>query len=726
MIEQFLNSPAEEDPSDKNYHVVTFIYSFEFLSSRRITKISNERVIISLTDKLRGIRTWNTTSEMLLSYIRKKGGHCAKISEGVFEISNVNDFIDEIADNFDVIQRIQSIPPVHVTPGAFGTPKFEWDFNTMYNENLPVIGIIDSGIDKNVTPLQPLIIGQTSILDREYGIGSSHGTSVASLVAYGKDLLSGENPKKSVANLYSIQVVYRDEGNFSYDKLKKAIIQAHDEYNIRIFNLSVCGTHSFEYNAEYSAYAKMLDELAYTYDLLIFIATGNLDDGYIDFMKSEFGPDTHLINYPNHYYNEWDNDYSQPTNIGSPAESMNNITIGAIACNNFDNTTDLTDHHTLPSYYSRKYHIDYAQKINGSGFNKNQRNKHIFKPDILMPGGDWLEKDSKMIVLGRGNFPDEFYLRLSGSSLATPLAANLAAKIISKYPNLNMQSVKALLINSAESTKVESVISDMIDRCKETASQNVQGCSFNHLSTGDKRKISTKLSSERLARCIEGHGVPDEDKCLNSTNKRVVFVIEDQIRIKHYHVKHIKLPEYLTQSSKNNVLKITATLCFKFSPVKDDAIAYNPLHISFNILNAQKNSDETAIVVANRRDKDRKPLIPKEKRDEMLCIKSTYPWSEDFGYINRQLLSNTQKKEWIINKQELLNIKNEFAVVTRCLGKENYINEGIENPYSLVISIEEYNDIGLDESDLYQEISAINEVENMIEIETELDIEIAD
>ncbi len=726
LIEQFFNSPEEEDPSAENYHVVTFIYSFEFLSSRKITKISNERVIISLTDKLRTFGAWNITREMLLSYIREKGGRYAQISEGIFEISGANDFIDEIADNFDVIQKIQSNPPVHVTPGAFGTPRFEWDFNTMSNEDLPIIGVIDSGIDNNVTPLQPLIIGQTSILDREYGIGSSHGTSVASLVAFGEDLLSGENPKKSVANLYSIQVVYRDEGTFSYNELKKAIIQAHERYNIRIFNLSVCGTHSFEYNAEFSAYAKMLDELAYTYDLLIFIATGNLAEDYIDFMKRELGAGTHLVNYPNHFYNESNNDYSQPTNIGSPAESMNNITIGAIACNNIDNTTDLTNNHTLPAYYSRKFHIDYAQKINGSGFNKNQRNKHIFKPDILMPGGDWLKKDSKMIVLGRGNFTDEFYLRLSGSSLATPLAANLAAKIISKYPNLNMQSVKALLINSATSTKVESVISDIIDRCKETASQNVQGCSFNHLSTGDKRKISTKLSSERLARCIEGHGVPDEDKCLNSTNKRVIFVIEDQIRIKHYQVKHIKLPEYLAGSSKHKILKITATLCFKFSPVKDDAIAYNPLHISFNILNAQKNSDETAIVVANMRDEEKKPWIPVEEQAEMLRIKSKFPWSEDFGYINRQLLSNTQKKEWTINKEDLLNIKNEFAVVTRCLGKENYIDEGIENPYSLVINIEEYNDIGLDEHDLYQEISAINEVENMIEIDSELDIEIAD
>lgn len=725
LIEQFFNSSNSVNPANTNYHVITLIYSFEFLSSRKIINISNDKIILSLTDKLKGDHKWASIRQGLQSYIVERGGRFTELSEGVLELSNIEDFIDKIADNFDVIQKIQSIPPVRVTPGAFGTPKFEWDFTSTYNENLPIVGVIDSGIDSHVDPLRPLLIENVSILNGSTGIGSSHGTSVASLVAFGNKLVSPENPKISSANLYSIQVLYGDEGSFSYDKLKNAIIEAYNTYRIRIFNLSVCDERSFEYNAGFSEYAKMLDELAYTYDLLIFIASGNLVEDYREFVISDLGTDTDLINYPNHYYNALNNDYSQPTNIGSPAESMNNITIGSIAYNNINTTTDLTDLHTLPSYYSRKYHIDYAKTINGSGFNKNQKNKNIFKPDILMPGGDWLQENSKMLVLGRGLDPNDYYIRLSGTSLATPLAANLAAKIISKYPDINMQSVKALLINSAESTNIKESISSIIERCKEEEAGRVYRCSFASLSKTTKSRISTKFNCNRLARCIEGHGVPNEDICLNSTNKRVTFVIEDQIPIKSYHVKHIKLPDYLSDASKKRILRITGTLCFKFSPVKDDAMAYNPMHISFNFINAQEDSQTTAIVIANERDSDRRPSIDPEEQKDMLRIKGKMSsWSEDFGYINRQLFSNTQKVDLIINKEDLFNINNEFAVVIRCLGKDNYTDERIENPYSLVVNIEEYDNLNLDEHNLYEELSVINEVENITELDTELNIEI--
>lgn len=53
----------------------------------------------------------------------------------------------------------------------------------------------------------------------------------------------------------------------------------------------------------------------------------------------------------------------------------------------------------------------------------------------------------------------------SGTSYATPLAANIAAKIVSKYPNLNMQSVKALMINSAEPIK-KYYLEETIDELK--------------------------------------------------------------------------------------------------------------------------------------------------------------------------------------------------------------------------------------------------------------------
>ena len=725
LIEKFYNSPVDEDPSKHEYNTITIVYSFEFLSSEKIKNVLGERIIISLTDNLRGNFEWSEIEDNLITYLNERNIDVSRLTEGVLEISNAYDYIDEIANNFDVIQKIQSIPPVRVSPDEYGTPMFGWNFRTLSNDSLPTVGIIDTGVD-NIEPLRPLLVGQTSILDRPTGIGCSHGTSIASLAAFGKELTSGMEQIKSYANLYSIQVLHREVGDFSYIKLRDAIVRAHHEHNIRIFNLSICNEYSFNYNVDFSEYAKMLDKLAYEYDILIFISTGNLISEYRNLMMDEEGEDTPLINYPNHFYNEFNHDYSQPSNIGSPAESMNNVTVGAIASNNFDNYTDLTVSPELPSYYSRKYHVDYTQNINGGRFNKNQKNKNIFKPDILMPGGDWINNDSKMTVLGRGHTPQTYYLKLSGTSLSTPLASNLAAKIITKYPEINMQSVKALMINSAESTKINQLLTEIINKCKEKESLKIYGCGFNDLPKADKTIISTKFSCKKLTKNIEGHGVPSEDKCLNSDTKKVTFIIEDQIKSRNYQVKHIKLPKYLLESRVNKVLKITGTICFKFSPTKDDSIDYNPLHISFNILNAQESSQFTAFLLSNKIDEDtRKRPFETDERNEKLKIKaSMQSWSEDFGFFNRQIFSNTQKLERTINKNDLLNIDNEIAIAVRCIGKK-YIDENIENPYSLIITIEEYENTGLNH-DLYDKISAINEVEAVTVLDTSLDIEIAD
>ncbi len=540
LVEMFFNSTADEIPEDQDYHAITLIYSFDFLSSSKINEIRGDKIILTLTERIKNAYGWEVIKANLFRYIESREGKVLELTDGIWELSNMINYIHEITNNFDIIQKAQSIPPIRVTPSSFNLTRFSWGFETIPNESLPIVGVIDSGIDKNVEPLKPLLVGEESILDRPKGISSSHGTNVASLIAFGKNLITPETPKEPVANLYSIQVLCEEEGNFSYNELKNAIINAHKKYNIRIFNLSVCDPIGFEYNASLSKYAMMLDELAYKYDLLIFIATGNLNEDYRDYIVNEVGRGTHLINYPNHFYNAINHDYSQPTNLGSPSESMNNITVGAIACNNFDNKTDLTDYHTLPAYYTRKYYVDYSQKINGSKFNKNQMNKNIFKPDILMPGGDWSDLDSKMIVLGRGHVPKDYYNRLSGTSLATPLAANIAAKVLFKYPILNMQSVKALLINSSITTNIEGLITNIIEQCKETEAQKVHGCSFSRLSQGEKMNLSTMYNSRRFSKYIEGHGVVNEDNCLNSNEKRVTFVIEDSIKFKQHKVQHIK------------------------------------------------------------------------------------------------------------------------------------------------------------------------------------------
>lgn len=719
LIEDFYNSPANANPRDQAYHVLTLIHSFEFLSSSSINKTSGDCLIISLTDLKAGqkVRNWENVKMRLLEYIREKEGTITFVSDNIFELNNIKDYINEIVDNFDIIQEVQSTPPIHVEPSSFGTTKYGWGFRTTHEEQLPIIGIIDSGI-ATIEPLEELIKGETSILDRPMGIGSDHGTNVASIVAFGSDLKNISTEKKADAYLYSIQVLYRENGSFSLYKLKQEIIKAHKELGVRIFNLSICGI-SYDYNSNFSYYAMILDELAYTYDLLIFIACGNYDLESADLIKEIEGSATHLVNYPNHYYNTVNQDYSQPSNLGSPAESMNNITIGAIASNLRCNSVDLTTAYPLPAYYSRKYHIDYSQNINGSGFTNNQRNKNIFKPDILMPGGDWNNPSCGINVLGRGLSFKDYNKLTAGTSIATPIAVNLACRLISKYPLLNMQSIKALLINSSVKTNINTLLDPIIEQCKENKAIELFGCSFNRLSRSQKISISKLYKTERLSYNIEGHGVIDEDRCLNSTEKRVSLIIEDTIKFKHYRVQHIKIPDYLLETNKNKVLRITTTLCFKFTPIKKDQMAYNPIHISFNFINAEASSNESARVIANQGSQ----ISPEVLRQRLGIHTNMESWSDDFSALNRKLFSNSQKKSFVISKSEIIKTNNEIALVVRCVGKTLHWDSGIENPYSLVVTIEEYENLGLT-GNLYEELSLINNLEAVTALENLANIDL--
>ena len=91
-------------------------------------------------------------------------------------------------------------------------------------------------------------------------------------------------------------------------EIKDAIINAHHDYGIRIFNLSM-SVRGKSYNQDISTYAYILDQLAFLYDLLIFISVGNLSTEDIEEMQNvaaELGTSEKVkqfLQYPNHYYN---------------------------------------------------------------------------------------------------------------------------------------------------------------------------------------------------------------------------------------------------------------------------------------------------------------------------------------------------------------------------------------------------------------------------------------
>lgn len=364
----------------------------------------------------------------------------------------------------------------------------------------------------------------------------------------------------------------------------------------------------------------------------------------------------------------------------------------------------------FPAYYSRKYHIDYNSLINGTRFKNNQKNKNLFKPDIVMPGGDQLDVESRMLVLAPRI--DGTGLKIeqnSGTSYATPLAANIAAKIVSKYPNINMQSVKALMINSAEPIK-KYYLEEIIDELKF-----LDNNSYPYVDSKEKTLLSKKYSAERLSKYISGHGVPNISKCIDSDDNRCTFVIEDTIAFDSHKVVNLNIPNYLLQYSKKGVLlTLTATLCYKFNPKRADVLSYCPIHIAFNFGNSMNHDEprKNAEEYASKRASDDK--------DRMAIKSSVGSWSDDFYPVSSKMFSNVQKMSLNISRDEIEKIRNQISIIFRCTGRE-YL-EGTNHPFSFVLTIEQKHSAELDGNSLYDSLEQVNIVEAIAQAALEAEL----
>jgi hypothetical protein len=294
-----------------------------------------------------------------------------------------------------------------------------------------------------------------------------------------------------------------------------------------------------------------------------------------------------------------------------------------------------------------------------------------------MPGGDY-DRETNPDVYGMqvlSAIPGVFFNKTPGTSYAAPLGANLAAKLLKRYPEIkSMQTIKALLINSAREVRL--------------------GPEFENFTN------SSKIS-------ICGYGKPNEDVCLNSDSHRATFIIEGSIRPERMEVFELKLPEYLLQAQKGRgLLKVHATLCFKFEPVPDNQLAYCPVHIAFGFF---KNVSLEEIRNGNLGD-----------------IKLKQGWTEDY-YFGDGLLSNTQKVDFSISKPDLVSENRvvRIGIHSRLHKHLDTALQAIHNrthSYSLAVSIEETSKETDRLKSLYDELVVINELEAITEIEIDLEV----
>lgn len=674
-VELYCNSSVSVKYEGKSYNLIALVHNFEFLSSnKRIKSIEAGLTALSLVTSSKN----NSIYTALLAYLKEQNKEffSSTLSSEFIEVANLSkEDIITIADNFDIVKSVTSSRTERRRPGVYGEERREYGFDVSLSDNLPLVAVVDSGLSK-IEPLKPAISNHSIDLTNTSGFidDCGHGTAVSGLVMLGHEFLTEvKETYHAKAKVFIIKAISQNNDELNIISIIEAIKKARIEYGIRLFNLCLNTPIAKPYNTGFSDYAYLLDKLAFEHDLLIFTSVGNISDTTLKELLDESPHIAH--DYPTIFYspdNQSDIHSCESTNILEPSESLNNVSVGALAGNlEKPASSDITPADELPAYYTRKFHFDFEQKINGVKLIKSQRNKHINKPDLVFDGGDLFKPESGIEILKSNIGTGEFFGRDCGTSLATPLVTSMAAEIMRDYPTLRTQTIKAILLNSS------------------------------NYPLGNE-PFPFDNGYKGLFKKLMGFGKPEYSSLLYSDDNAVTFVIEGDIKLDELKTIVINLPAYFNKDG--NKLNFKSTLCYSFLPLKDNHLSYLPLQITYGIfkpIDAQKMG----------------PSNTKE-----YIIKSGMTWSDDFFGVDNRLFSNAQQLNHNVSGEQIAANNNKVTLAIKCTAKNEIPDshkialENQNHKFSVVIKITELP-VSKVQHILYNEMIAINDIEAINNLE---------
>ena len=318
-----------------------------------------------------------------------------------------------------------------------------------------------------------------------------HGTLMCGLALYGNLQEVLENTKQ-IALLHCLESVKilppppgKNDPDLYGDITKQGIslaeIQSPEKQ--RIACMAVTANDDRD-KGRPSSWSAAIDTLTSGYDddkqRLFFIAAGNVDMG-----KSENYPDSNL-----------------KSAVQDPGQSWNALTVGA-----FTEKTDIND----PDFAGYKP-VARAGELSpfSSTSSKWKDTKWPVKPEIVLEGGNvagenglFFSQCADLSLLSTSHKPTERQFEsMNATSAATAQAAWMAAQIQSAYPQAWPETIRALLVHSAQWTE-------------EMKGQFLKG-----QNKGDYAKL--------LRAC--GYGVPSPDRAMACYENRLTLVAQNEIQ----------------------------------------------------------------------------------------------------------------------------------------------------------------------------------------------------
>ena len=345
----------------------------------------------------------------------------------------------ETADFFD------SLPP---------EDQLEWSDDLLQRLNLPVesedtphVCILDTGINRG-HPLLTSALDSRDLHTIEPGWGTNdnqgHGTAMAGLALLGDltPVLISNEPISIHHRLESVKLLDRPHSN-SGDPAHHGYrtIQAISYPEItaperqRVFSMAVTAQDARDQGRP-SAWSATIDRLAVDYEnqgethRLFILSAGNVDD-----------PNA-WSQYP----------YSNSTDgIHDPGQAWNALTVGA---------STVLVHITEPGT------DDYQPIAPAGGLSPFSTTSQTWqshcplKPDVVFEGGNvaqdgigavWMA--SLSLLTTHAGPAGRLFTTSNATSAATALAAKMAARLMTEYPGLRMETIRGLMVHSAQWTR---------------------------------------------------------------------------------------------------------------------------------------------------------------------------------------------------------------------------------------------------------------------------------
>ena len=365
-------------------------------------------------------------------------------------------------------------------------------------ENVPCICLLDTGVNRGHPLLTPaLVADDLHTVNPAWGVDDTHGhgTQMAGLALTGDltELLAGSDSVELNHRLESVKLLPHDGANEEDSRYhgyltKEAVARPEITAPLRrrVFSMTITARDNRD-RGKPSAWSAALDSLAAdvdgygAYPRLLIVSAGNVED----------------LNAWSNYPASNDSD-----GIHDPAQAWNSLTVGAYTNLDQIDGTDM---------------IGYTPVAPAGGLSPFSTTSLIWKPywplkpDVVFEGGN-AAQDSlgavsmpSLSLLTTDHQPaSRLFTTANATSAATALASRFAAQIMAVYPELWPETIRALIVHSAEWTDA------MMDTFMPAHGNRLKS---------DYLKL--------VRRC--GYGVPNLDRALWSVADSLTMVVQESL-----------------------------------------------------------------------------------------------------------------------------------------------------------------------------------------------------